>query len=561
MTQISNRVATPHRIVGLQRNVRVGDLRGNAKLYHDALEQLPKLAPTVVLGPEMGLAGYPVQDMVLIPGFVEECWRVLQTDIVPFVPENIAMLVGLPVHDEGKLYNAIAWVSGGRVLHVFKKHKRPNDSVFDEVRTFASGEPSVFTWKGITYGVPLCEDIWWPEVCKAMQKMGAQILLVPNGSPYDHGKFDRRWEKCLKPRVMETGLPLLYINRWGGQDELVFDGGSVLVLPNLTTYRARMYGDAAISFSFDGVKVDNVRVKHAYEQLTKEEECRQHLVAGLRDYVGRHGAGKAVFGSSGGIDSALVNCLAVDALGPENVTAITMPSKFSSGGSQTDSEALARALKVNFMTIPIEETVNAFRGALKQAGHIPTGVADENLQPRTRGTLLMALSNMGLGMVLSTGNKSEMSVGYATLYGDMNGGFNPIKDLYKMEVFALAKYYVSLYRQQGNHAAADALQRIIDKPPSAELREGQKDEDSLPPYPVLDAILRRFIEERLDPHEARKVLPSDISDADIMRVWKLLANAEFKRRQACPGIRWHQCDLDKDWRMPLNNAWPLSVSL
>ncbi|MFZ2619794.1 MAG: NAD+ synthase [Alphaproteobacteria bacterium] len=550
------KLAQPHTIIGLQRNTRVGDLLGNAAIFRQFVQGYiagaaePK--PTVIVGPEMGLAGYPLQDTVFTPAFVRDCYRVLMQDIVPYVPNHMAVLVGLPWLENGKLYNAVAWCSGGQVEHVFTKTELPNTGVFDEVRWFASGKPSVHHWQGVTYGVPICEDIWHPRVCKAMAKMGAQMFLSPNGSPFSENRWEAR-RAVIEARVRETSLPLLYVNRWGGQDELVFDGQSAFVNNDLTTHRAAMYTDVELHLTFDGQTAKYNWAWPAFKPLSWGEECWQHHVVGLRDYTGRHNTGKAVFGLSGGADSALVACLAAEALGPENVTAVLQPSKYSTADTVEDSDVLAKALGLRQIVVPIESMVADFRRTFTQAGVIPVGTADENLQSRTRGMVGMYFSNMGYGMALTTGNKSEMSVGFATLYGDMNGGFNPIKDLYKLEVFRLMDWKIAQYRAQGNTAAADIMQRILDKPPSAGLRENQKDEDSLPPYAVLDPILMEFMERHRVPQEVMALGLG--SAADINSVYQLVRKAEFKRRQAPPGTRWHSVDLDKDRRMPLDNAW------
>ena len=542
-----------HKIVGEQFDCRVGGLEPNAERMAKAIRRhkVPG-RPVVVVFPEMALPGYPLQDQVRVPAFVRECKEVLERVICPATDANTAALVGLPwMGRDGKPYNAVAWVADGKVLHVFKKMELPNDSVFDEVRNYRPGKPSVFTWHGIVYGVAICEDVWHRRVCVRLKKLGAQIILSPNASPYDFGKWVRR-EKVLQERVKDAEVPLLYINRWGGQDELVFDGQSALMQPDGSSVRCAMYKDARITFMFDGKRTSNVKVAGKFVQKTWGEECFRHLLVGMK-YLKSSRSGKAVLGLSGGIDSAVVYVLGVLALGVNNVTAISMPSRFSSDGSKTDAQALVDAFGGKMITVLIENTVHAMRRTMSEAFAKELGpLTGENLQARTRGVINMAASNEDFGWVLTTGNKSEMAVGYATLYGDMNGAFNPIKDLYKTEVFKLTRWLIGYFRRKRNVAAAEALQRILDKPPSAELRENQQDTDSLPPYEVLDAVLREIIEEFKVPSE---ITIAGVEPETVWKVYRLVRLAEFKRRQACPGPRWNKVDLDKDWRMPLDNPW------
>lgn len=540
-----------HEIIGVQFNTRVGYLADNASRIVQEIRKHKKPGkPVILVMPEMSQTGYPLQDLVKYKALQEDCWHYLLNVIAPETDADTAVLVGLPWANNSPLpYNAVAWVSNGKVQHIFTKTELPNNSVFDEVRNYRKGKPSVFTWKGVTYGVPICEDIWHARVSKAMKKLGAQILLSPNASPYDHGKWSRR-KKVITRRVKQTGLPLFYVNRWGGQDELVFDGQSALALPNGTVTRAAMYEDATLSFTFNGEDVTNVVIDNPFRQLSWGEECFKHHLTGL-DYIA-YGGGKALLGLSGGIDSALVWILAAMRLGVENVLPISEPSKFSSSGSKTDAQALVDAFGVNMPIIQIEEAVEAARKMLRASGLRVEGLTDENLQARIRGVMNMAYSNGGYGRVLTTGNKSEMSVGYSTLYGDMNGAYNPIKDLYKTEVFRLTRWIIDRLQWEGNDAAAETLQRILDKPPSAELRENQQDTDSLPPYPVLDKILVKVVEELKVPREIS--LPG-IAPETVEKVFTLVQRSEFKRRQAPPGTRWRRMDLDKDWRMPLDTGW------
>ncbi len=544
-----------HKIIGIQFNSRVGDLLGNSThMAKEILRHENARVPTILVFPEMALSGYPLQDLVRVHQFSDDARTVLENYLAPLCLGNAAALIGFPLRSGKRIYNAVAFCAEGKVQHIFTKTELPNNSVFDEVRTYTRGKPSVFTWKGLCFGVPICEDVWHKRVCMAMKREGAQILLSPNASPYDHGKWSRRSE-VLGKRVAQTGLPLLYVNRWGGQDELVFDGQSALIKADGTVTRAAMYEDAKIIFYFDGKSVEEIFNSNPFQQVGWGEEAWKHHVLGLKDYVGRHNKGKAVIGLSGGVDSALVLILAVAALGAENVTAIGMPyGPYSSAGSVTDARALAESLGVAFFLKPIDPIIKADREILMNGdgAFTPEGITEENLQARARGRLLMTFSNAGYGMVLTTGNKSEMSVGYSTLYGDMNGGYNPIKDLYKTEVFKLCRWYAENTGTISTWATAEALLRIVNKPPSAELRADQKDTDSLPPYDILDAILEQIIEKMKTPAEIKL---KGVAPEVVTKVYNLVRGAEFKRRQAPPGTRWHNGDLDKDYRMPLDNGY------
>ncbi|PZP40279.1 MAG: NAD+ synthase [Pseudomonas fluorescens] len=540
----------PHIIVGVQFKSRVGALGANCAFMRDEILSVRGrygAQPVMLLFPEMAVSGYPLQDQVLTDAFIVDCWTHLIQDILPVLDETTAALIGLPLLSGGKRYNAVVLASGGKILHVFTKVKLPNTSVFDEARTFSSGRASVYAWKGITYGVPICEDIWTTEVCVELRKQGAQILLSPNGSPSNVGKWRRR-KAVIDAILAATGLPLLYVNRWGGQDELVFDGRSVLMVPGEAPQMADMFTDAHIVFAFDGQAVGEVDIDKPVRDRTLQQERYDHLQTGM-DYV-RYGRGRAVVSLSGGVDSTVVLAEAVDALGADNVLAISQPSGFSSDHSRNDARRFADALGVRMETLEIEDSLQSIRALLSVLGPVE-GITDENLQARLRGLNTMSASNMGKGWVLTTGNKSEMAVGYATLYGDMNGAFNPIKDLYKTEVFDHGRFRAQRYRELGNTDAADVLLKVVNKPASAELRPDQFDSDSLPPYPVLDKVLFQIVELRKVP---REIFLKGIPRETIQRVYDLVDMSEFKRRQACPGIRWHGGDLDKDRRFPLDKA-------
>src|ERR1700678_3777030 len=478
-----------------QLNPTVGDVAGNAAKARVAHAQGRAAGADLVVLPELFIAGYPPEDLVLKPAFQSECRAAIEGLARDTADGGPALLVGSPWVEDGKLYNACALLDGGRVAAIRFKANLPNYGVFDEKRLFARGPAAgPVTVRGVRVGVPICEDIWleeWEEyenVVECLAETGAEILIVPNGAPYARDKGDLR-RSIVVARVTESGLPLIYLNEVGGQDELVFDGASFALnadlsvaaqLPafeeNITTLRW-IRGDSGwrctgpVASLIEGDKADYAA-----------------CVLGLRDYVGKNGFPGVLLGISGGIDSALCAAIAVDALGAERVRGVMLPFRFTAQVSLDDAAKLANALGIRYEVLPIAQAVNGFETILSDTfAGLARDITEENLQARTRGTLLMAISNKTGAMVVTTGNKSEMSVGYATLYGDMNGGFNPIKDLYKMEVFRLAALR-NRWKPQGALGPDGEVipENIIVKPPSAELRENQKDEDSLPPYPVLD---------------------------------------------------------------------------
>ncbi len=539
-----------------QLNPTVGDVAGNADKVRFARAEAARAGADVVMLPELFLAGYPPEDLVLKPAFQDACRAACEALARETADGGPAVLVGLPWTEDGRLTNAYVHLEGGRIAAVRHKVDLPNYGVFDEKRVFVPGAlPGPIVLKGVRIGIPICEDIWTDEVVECLAETGAEILLVPNGSPYWRDKNDTRLNVAVS-RVAETGLPLVYLNQIGGQDELVFDGASFV-----------LNGDASLAVQLpafaESIVVTEWRSEgHSWrcapgpKALLEAGDAGDYAacVAGLRDYVEKNRFPGVVLGLSGGIDSAICAAMAVDALGPDRVHCIMLPYRYTSQASLADAEACAKALGVRYDTIPIAEPVEAFEGALAPlfTGRAPD-VTEENLQSRTRGTILMSVSNKFGAMVVTTGNKSEMSVGYATLYGDMNGGFNPIKDLYKMEVFRLCALR-NRWKPQGALGPDGVVipENIISKPPSAELRENQTDQDSLPPYDVLDAVLERLVEREMRISE----IVAEGYDLEIVKkVERLLHLAEYKRRQSAPGVKVTLRNFGRDRRYPIVNRF------
>src|SRR5690349_2255832 len=480
-----------------QLNPTVGDVAGNAEKVRRARAAAAGQGADIVLFPELFIAGYPPEDLVLKPAFQAACRAAVEA-LARETASGPAVLLGAPWVDDGKLHNSFLLLDGGKIVAVRHKVDLPNYGVFDEKRVFVPGPlPGPIVFKGVRIGIPVCEDIWGPDVVECISETGGEILLVPNGSPYWRDKTATRLNIAVA-RVVESGLPLVYLNMVGGQDELVFDGASFGLNAD------RSFAFQLPAFRETVVTTQWVRQNGAWQCLPGEnaliEEGDQAdyeaCVLGLRDYVDKNGFKGVVFGLSGGIDSALCAAMAVDALGPRRVRAVMLPYKYTSTDSLEDAAAVAKALDIQYDIVPIAAPVEGFESALKP---LFTGtnrdITEENLQSRTRGTILMAISNKFGLMVVTTGNKSEMSAGYATLYGDMNGGFNPIKDLYKTQVFRLCRLR-NAWKPPGALGPGGPVmpERVITKPPTAELREDQKDQDTLPPYDVLDAILERLVE-------------------------------------------------------------------
>jgi NAD+ synthase len=534
------------RIALAQINPTVGAIKDNLAKAR-AVRGEAKDADLVVF-PELFICGYPPEDLVLRPSFIADC-RLAVEELARDTETGPAVLIGVPWRDGGKLHNAVALLANGRVEALRYKFDLPNYGVFDEKRVFDPGPaPGPMAFKGVRLGVPICEDIWTAETCETLAETGAEILLVPNGSPFERNKEDVRLNLVVA-RVTETGLPMAYLNQVGGQDELVFDGASfVLNADRSLALQMPMFEEAVAMTEWrrqadGGWAMTPGRIARLPEA---EEQIWKACVLGLRDYVQKNRFPGVVLGLSGGIDSAVVATMAVDALGRDKVHCVMLPYAYTSRESLTDAEQCAHALGVRYDVVPIKAPVEGFFAALEPMfAHTQRGITEENIQSRTRGVILMAISNKFGAMVLTTGNKSEMSVGYATLYGDMNGGYNPVKDVYKTEIYRLANWR----NTQGHVIPA----RIITKAPSAELRENQTDQDSLPPYDVLDAILESLVEHEMPVAEI--VARTGYDEALVRRVQHMLYIAEYKRRQAAPGVKITRRNFGRDRRYPITNAF------
>jgi NAD+ synthase len=544
-----------------QLNPTVGDVEGNAAKARAARARAQADGADLVVLPELFITGYPPEDLVLKPAFQAACRTAVEALARETADGGPAMLIGSPWVEEGKLYNACALLDGGRIAAIRYKANLPNYGVFDEKRLFARGPAAgPVTIRGVRVGVPICEDIWLEEsedyenVVECLAETGAEILVVPNGSPYARDKTDVRLSIAVA-RVTESGLPLVYLNQVGGQDELVFDGASFALNADLSV--AAQLPDFAEDITTlrwtkgdDGWRCNGPIVPVLEGDKADYAAC----VLGLRDYVRKTGFPGVLLGISGGIDSALCAALAVDALGAERVRGVMLPYRFTAQVSLDDAAKLAGALGIRYEVLPIADAVNGFEKILSETFKgLPRDITEENLQARARGTLLMAISNKTGAMVVTTGNKSEMSVGYATLYGDMNGGFNPIKDIYKTEVFRLSALRNSWKPDGALGPSGEVIPvNIITRPPTAELRENQTDQDSLPPYDMLDAILERLV-EREEPLAA--IVEAGFDRAVVARIDHLLNIAEYKRRQAAPGVKVTARNFGRDRRYPITNRF------
>jgi NAD+ synthase len=528
-----------------QLNPTLGAIRANMVKAKAAC--LGATGADLVLFPELFICGYPPEDLVLRPSFVAQC-RAAVEELALDTKNGPAILMGTPWREGGKLYNAVALLANGKVETLRYKFDLPNYGVFDEKRVFQPGPaPGPISFKGVRIGVPICEDIWTEETCETLAETGAEMLLVPNGSPFESNKDDVRLNLVVA-RVTETGLPLAYLNQVCGQDELVFDGASfALNADRSLALQMSMFEESVALTEWTrgpkGWRITQGEIARIPEK--EEEETWKACVLGLKDYVEKNRFPGVVLGLSGGIDSAVVAAMAVDALGKDKVHCVMLPYAYTSRDSLEDAEACAKLLGVRYDIVPIKEPVEGFLSALKPLFNGKNiDVTEENIQSRTRGATLMAISNKFGSMVLTTGNKSEMSVGYATLYGDMNGGFNPIKDVYKTQVFKLAEWR--------NTQGFVIPTRIIAKPPTAELRENQKDQDSLPPYDVLDDILQGLVEEE---QPVATIVARGHEEALVRRIQHMLYIAEYKRRQAAPGVKITRRNFGRDRRYPITNAF------
>ena len=539
-----------------QLNATVGDVEGNAEKIRRARKQAAADGSDLLLTPELFLSGYPPEDLVLKPAFQAACRAATEALARETADGGPAVMIGTPWVEDGKLYNAYGLAEGGRITALRYKVDLPNYGVFDEKRVFAPGPmPGPIVLKGVRIGVPVCEDIWSADVVECLSETGGEILLVPNGSPYWREKTQVRLNIAVA-RVVESGLPLVYLNMVGGQDELVFDGASFALNADRSfALQLPAFEEAVVTTRWErhnGAWRCLNGPNHMIEEADEADYAA--CVLGLRDYVEKNRFKGVVFGLSGGIDSALCAAMAVDALGADRVRAVMLPYRYTSQESLEDAAAVAKALGIAYDVVPIASPVEGFEEALKPmfAG-TNRDVTEENLQSRTRGTILMAISNKFGLMVVTTGNKSEMSTGYATLYGDMNGGYNPIKDLYKSEVFRLCRLRNT--KKPAGALGPDGVvipERIITKPPTAELRENQKDQDTLPPYDVLDAILERLV-EREEP--IADIGAAGFDRDTVMRVDRMLNLAEYKRRQAAPGVKVTLRNFGRDRRYPIVNRF------
>ncbi|KFL28206.1 NAD synthetase [Devosia sp. 17-2-E-8] len=544
------------RIALAQLNPKVGDLKGNLALGRQALADAVEAKADILMFPELFLTGYFPEDLFFKRQFVDDAIAAARELIAATANTSVSLILPTVWRDEEGLRNAIVLGENGRVTARRFKRELPNDDVFYERRYFVPGDlAEPVTIKGVSIGIPICEDIWHAEVCEHLVDNGARLLLCPNGSPYWRNKQDTRKELVLA-RVNEDNVPMLYLNQVGGQDELVYDGASFAIEPG---GRLVLQGK---SFETDFIVSDWAHTDNGWrcEQgevvplVSSDEAPWRACILGLRDYVHKNGFKQVVLGLSGGIDSAVVAAMAVDAFGSENVHCLMLPYRYTSEESLRDAKDCAERLGVRYDIVSIGAPVDDALAELAPVfGNQPQDLTEENIQSRMRGLMLMAVSNKFGSMLLTTGNKSEMSVGYATIYGDMNGGFNPLKDMLKMQVYRLAHW-------RNQHLPGNVLgkageiipQAIIDKAPSAELRPNQTDQDSLPPYPVLDAILEGFVEEELS---VKELVARGFDLATVKRIEKLLYIAEYKRRQSAPGVKLTAKALGLGRKYPITNGY------
>ncbi|HWU69095.1 MAG TPA: NAD+ synthase [Stenotrophobium sp.] len=532
-------------IAAAQLNLWVGDVEGNVgKIVAAARKARDELRADLLVCPELSLIGYPPDDLLqrtamprLIEGGVQRLLREVQ---------GISLIVGLPEYTDEGIYNAAWVIRDGAVILRYRKQLLPNYGVFDEKRHFLRGrQAGVFELKGVNVGVCICEDAWGPQPARAAREAGAQLLVNINASPFNLGKPTERL-RVLDQRVAETGLPVLYVNLVGGQDDLVYDGGSLALNGDgAMAFSAPMFEEGVYPVAFDGARFSGAR----QAQESDEAAVYKGLVLAVRDYVNRNGFPGALVGMSGGIDSALVAAIATDALGPERVWGVSMPSRYTMDMSNDDARSQAERMDIKYSRLAIEPVVTAFTQTLaEEFSGREADITEENLQSRSRGMLLMALSNKFGHVVLATGNKSEMAVGYATLYGDMCGGFAPIKDVYKTLVYRLCRYRNALAGER----AGVIPERVIAREPSAELRPDQKDSDSLPPYEVLDPILEAYVEAQLSISE---IVAKGFAEADVKRVAALVRRSEYKRRQSAPGPKVTRCAFGRERRYPITAVY------
>jgi len=544
------------RLTMAQLNPAVGDLTGNATLAREAWEAGREAGADMVALPEMFITGYQTQDLVQKPAFVADAMAHIMS-LASDCADGPALAIGGPAFEDDRLYNCYFILRGGEIIARMKKHFLPNFNVFDEVRLFKSDDISgpYVVGSGPRLGSPICEDAWYPDVAETMVEAGAEILVVPNGSPYFRNKFPIRLNNMVA-RVVENDVPLVYLNMVGGQDDQVFDGGSfVLNRHGKLAMQMPVLQSAIAHVDFKQTDAGWEAIPGEMATLPGDIEQDYHvMVVGLRDYMRKTGFKKVLLGLSGGIDSAIVAAIATDALGPENVRCVMLPSEYTSQGSLDDAAKAADALGVKYDIVNIAGPRAAVTEALAPLfGDMPADLTEENIQSRIRGLLLMAQSNKFGEMLLTTGNKSEVAVGYATIYGDMAGGYNPIKDMYKTRVFETCRWRNANHRDWMKGPEGEVIPvAIIDKPPSAELRPDQKDEDSLPPYDILDGILTMLVDEEASVADC---VAAGYDRETVKRVEHLIYISEYKRFQSAPGPRLSNRAFWLDRRYPIVNRW------
>ena len=538
-----------------QLNNIVGDIEGNLNKAIDVLQDAKKLDSDLVIFSELFLSGYPPEDLVLKKSFVSACKNALDSLITYSEEKELGVIIGLPIYEKNKLFNAAAVIDKGQLIGFSKKVNLPNYSVFDEKRVFnKNNTPEIFNFRGIKLGIPICEDIWMDNVCKELKDQGCELIISPNGSPFDKYKINQR-KTIIEDRVTEVKTPFVYVNQFGGQDELVFDGSSIAMNGNKeVVFEAPSWEEntSVVEFNVSAKKFNDLPFEKA--QLSDLENIYMAMVIGLKDYVAKNNFPGVILGLSGGIDSAFCAAVAVDALGKDKVNAYMLPSVYTSKNSLDDAKDCAKRLEIHLDSIPISNTFLSLEDSLEELFKgLPTDITEENLQSRIRGTILMAISNKIGKMLITTGNKSEVSVGYSTLYGDMNGGFNPIKDIYKTELYALANWRNLNVPKNVLLTKKNIIpETIISKEPTAELRDNQKDSDSLPSYDQLDQILEGLVEYELSTNELEK---KGFSRDEIKKVENLLYVSEYKRRQSAPGVKISLRNFGRDRRYPITNKY------
>jgi len=538
-----------------QLNNIVGDIEGNLNKAIDVLQDAKKLDSDLVIFSELFLSGYPPEDLVLKKSFVSACKNALDSLITYSEEQELGVIIGLPIYEKNKLFNAAAVIDKGQLIGFSKKVNLPNYSVFDEKRVFnKNNTPEIFNFRGIKLGIPICEDIWMDNVCKELKDQGCELIISPNGSPFDKYKINQR-KTIIEDRVTEVKTPFVYVNQFGGQDELVFDGSSLVMNGNKeVVFEAPSWEEntSVVEFNVSAKKFNDLPFEKA--QVSDLENIYMAMVIGLKDYVAKNNFPGVILGLSGGIDSAFCAAVAVDALGKDKVNAYMLPSVYTSKNSLDDAKDCAKRLEIHLDSIPIGNTFLSLEDSLEELFKgLPTDITEENLQSRIRGTILMAISNKIGKMLITTGNKSEVSVGYSTLYGDMNGGFNPIKDIYKTELYALANWRNLNVPKNVLLTKKNIIpETIISKEPTAELRDNQKDSDSLPSYDQLDQILEGLVEYELSTNELEK---KGFSRDEIKKVENLLYVSEYKRRQSAPGVKISLRNFGRDRRYPITNKY------